>query len=220
MVLYNTLVGVAAGLALVLVPRLGRTLVRGESASAEGWAIALGTLGLTNAVLGGLIAVTWPLAVKPQVNILFGEPTSLLGVLLLGSAAYLWRHPRCLDGTVDEERQRLLQALRPLSWVVFGLGLVLLSCCIAVFRFTAIGAAPPAEPIVGVFAGSPWVENTLMGALYALSAVATLLAPWAARDLRSVAAVVSSRCAFVAGVVLLPYSAMNYYTHIGLLMGQ
>jgi uncharacterized membrane protein len=212
-ILYNTVVGVASGLALCLVPALGRRIARGTPSSAEGWALAFGVLGLAAGILGGLITVTWPITAKPQANILFGEPTLLLGLLLLAAAAYLWRHPDCLDPADDDGRRRLQAVLGPVSWVVFGLGLILLSCSIAVFQFSAIGAAPPTEPISGSLPAG--VENAFFGVLYLVTAAGTLLAPWAVRDLRGAIAQVAGWCLMVAGVVLTLYSAMNYYTHIG-----
>ncbi len=216
MILYNTLPGVTAGLAACLIPVLGRKVAQRKSTSAEGWALTFAVLGAATALLGGLIAVTWPMTAKPQANILFGEPTFLLGLLLLAAAAYLWRHPDSLDEESAGGAERLKAVARPASWVVFGLGLILLSCSIAIFKLSAIGAAPRAEPISGSLPAG--VENTFFGLLYLVSAVGTLLAPWAVRNLRGPIALISGWCLFVVGVVLTLYSAMNYYTHIGDLM--
>ncbi|MEI8080497.1 MAG: DUF981 family protein [Actinomycetes bacterium] len=220
MVLYNTLMGVAAGAAMVMVPLLAHRLGRREQIGVQGWALSFGVLGVILAVLGALMATTWPLSAKPQVNILFGEPTFFLGLLLLAAALYLWTHAAELADLDDAGFDHLIRVVEPVSWLVFVLGLILAACTITVFRFTAIGGAPPAEPIMGTFADSPWVENTLVGLFYALAAVGTLLAPWAVRKLGGPLARVAGWCMIVGGVALLLYSAMNYYTHIGLEMGM
>lgn len=218
MILYNTVMGVAAGMALVLVPVLVRKVARRESIAAEGWALSFGVLGVVLSVLGGLMAVTWPLSAKDQVNILFGEPTFFLGLLLLAAALYMWRRAASFSDLDDAALDRLERVATPVSWLVFALGLILLACTIAIFRFTAIGAAPAEEPIMGRFSEDAWVENTLVGLLYALSAAGTLLAPWALRDLGGRVAKAAGTCMVAGGVVLVLYSAMNYYTHIGLLV--
>lgn len=218
MVLYNTVMGVAAGAALVLVPVLGRKLYRRERVAAEGWALCFAVLGALLAVLGGLMSVTWPLKAKEQVNILFGEPTLFLGLLLLAAAAYLWRHAPLVTDTDDAAMGRMLMVLEPASWLVFALGVILLACTVAIFRFDAIGAAPAQEPIMGIFADHPGIENTILGSLYGLAAIGSLLAPLATRNLGGPAARVAGWCMAVGGALLLVYSAMNYYTHIGLLV--
>ncbi|MCB0932096.1 MAG: DUF981 family protein [Mycobacterium sp.] len=220
MILYNTLVGVAAGAAMVLVPMLARMMARGESVAAEGWSICFGVLGAILAVFGGLIAVTWPLNAKPQVNIMFGEPTCFLGLLLLAAAMYLWRHAGDFRELDDDGWRALLRVAGPVSWLLFVLGLVLLSITIAIFRFTAVGVAPRAEPVAGQLANVPWLENSLIGLLYGLAAIGTLLAPWAVRNLGGGLARLAGTCLVVGGVALVLYSAVNYYTHIGLLMGR
>jgi uncharacterized membrane protein len=58
---YNTLMGVAAGLALILVPMLARKLYLRKKVSPEGWALSFGVLGLILAVLGGHMSMAWPL---------------------------------------------------------------------------------------------------------------------------------------------------------------
>jgi hypothetical protein len=216
MVLYNTLIGVTAGMALVLVPVLARRVHRGDPIAPAGWAMTFGVLGVVMTFLSATMVTTWPLTAKPQVNILFGEPTLLLGVLLVAASVFLWRRGEVLESAGAGAPQELHAVLSPVSWVVFALGLILAACTVAIFRFTAIGAAPSQEPIMGRFSEHPGVENTLVGLIYAFSALGTLLAPAAARDLGGAPARMAGWCMTVAGVVLTAYSAMNYYTHVGL----
>jgi len=128
--------------------------------------------------MGGLVSVTWPLTANPPINIMFGEPTLVLGLLLLAAAAFLWTRPDAfLDLQNGAAFDRLIRVATPVSWLVFVLGLILLSCTVAVFRFGFVGAATAEEPISGLVHGYPWVENTFVGLLYALSATGPLLAP-------------------------------------------
>lgn len=216
MVLYNTLMGVAAGVAMVLIPVLGNQIRRRQSVAAQGWALAFAVLGALLTFLGAAMTVTWPLTAKPQVNILFGEPSLFLGVLLLAAAFYLWRYPKSVSELEDDSFEQLLRVLAPVSWLVFALGLVLFACTLAIFEFTAIGAAPPSEPIMGAFSNQPAVENTLLGLIFLAACLGTAPAPLAVRNLDGLAARVAGWSLLVGGAVLTLYSTMNYYTHIGL----
>jgi hypothetical protein len=224
MILYNTLIGVAAGLALILVPMLARKLYKREVVSAEGWSLTFAILGVILTVLGGLTAITWPLTANPPINIMFGEPTFMLGLLLLAAAFFMWRRRdviAALSGPArpaEEARSYLLRTLAPVSWLLFALGLVLLACTIATVRFNLVGSAPAAEPITGLLHDYPIVENTFFAVLYGLSAIALLLVPFAVRKPASSLPLIIGRCMMVAGVAFLLFSAMNYYTHIGLLL--
>lgn len=217
MILYNTLLGVAAGTAMVLVPLLARRVQRRSLDAPEGWALALGVLGLIVTFLSAAMTTTWPLNAKPQVNILFGEPSLFLGVLLLAAAFYLWTRAGLFRGTDQEERQ-VLAAAQPLSWLVFVLGLILASCTAAIFVFSAFGNAPVQEPISGVAPAG--VENAFLGVVYGLAALGCLLAPLAPRDLAGPVARVSGWTLVLSGGALALYSVLNYYTHIGLLLAS
>lgn len=225
MILYNTLMGVAAGLALILIGVLARKLYLRKPIAPEGWSLSFGILGVTLAVLGGLMSTTWPLTVNEPINILFGEPCMLFGLLLVGAAIFLWGRREIfvkIDGsskTSDEAFSYMLRAMVPVSWVIFGLGLILLSCSLAIFRFSFIGSAPAEEPISGLLHDYPLIENTFFGIIYALPAVGALLAPFVVRaKFGGTVSKIALWCLVLGGVVFLLFSAMNYYTHIGLLV--
>lgn len=227
MILYNTLMGVAAGLALILVPVLARRLHRRQPVAPEGWSLAFGILGIVLTFLGGLMTTTWPLTANPPINIAFAEPSFFLGLLLLAASFFLWKRRDSLDLLHSENTKHadsaygsLQRVLSPISWVLFALGLILLACTLAIFRFMLVGAAPELEPITGLLHNHPAIENTFFGVIYGLSAVGALLAPWAVRDLGSPAARVMGVCWTIAGVCFLLFSAMNYYTHIGMLVNM
>jgi hypothetical protein len=217
MIMYNTLMGVAAGSAQLLVAALADRLRRREPIAPEGWALSFAVLGVILTVLGGAMTVTWPLTVNPPINVMFGEPSLVLGLLLLAAAAFMWAHPDAFDAG-DEAVARLVRVMMPVAWLVFVLGLMLLSCTVAIFRFGFVGAAPAEEPISGLLHGYPQAENTFVGLLYAVSTVGPLLAPFAVRDPGGRVAQVAGWSMGVGGAAWLLFSVMNYYTHIGLLV--
>jgi uncharacterized membrane protein len=227
MILYNTLMGVAAGLALILVPVLARKLYRRQRIAPEGWSLTFTILGILLTFLGGLMTVTWPLNVNQPINIAFGEPTLVLGLLLLTGAWYLWSQ-RAVVSTLatgskkesDEAWATLMRVLSPVSWVVFALGMILLACTIAIVRFTLVGAAPPFEPITGRLNEWPWIENTFFAVMYGLSALGALLFPFALKADAFMLRRIMGISWVIAGVLFLLFSVMNYYTHIGLLVNS
>jgi uncharacterized membrane protein len=224
MILYNTLMGICAGLGLILIAILGKKLYHRETIAPEGWALALGSVGLILAILSGIMAVTWPLTVNPPINILFAEPNLLFGVLLVAAALFLWRRSEVImqagsknKKTAEEATDYLRRVLLPVSWIVFGLGLVLAFSAAAIIRFNIVGAAPEVEPITGLLHEYPLIENTFFGTLYGLSAIGALLTPFALQRPNSKLRTIIGYCWVIAGVVFLIFSALNYYTHTGML---
>ena len=57
MILYNTIVGLAAGVGLVLVAQMFRQLANSEKLAAEGFALGFGMTGFILIVLGITICV-------------------------------------------------------------------------------------------------------------------------------------------------------------------
>jgi hypothetical protein len=217
MILYNTTQGVAAGAAMIAVAACARAIGKRSTIDPAGWATVFVVLGTLTTLLGGAMTLTWPLNEKPQVNILFGEPTLFLGVLLLASAALLWARGRDFARIDDDEvYARVLRLLAPVAWLTVVLGLVLLVCGLTVIGIDATGSAPPAEPISGSMPAG--LENGFLGVLYLLAAAGTLPAPWAVANLRGAIARFSGWCLTIGGGLLLAYCLLNYYTHVGLLM--
>jgi hypothetical protein len=60
MILYNTIVGLAAGVGLLLVGQLLKQLANGEKVQPEGFALGFGMTGFILTVLGLTISVMWP----------------------------------------------------------------------------------------------------------------------------------------------------------------
>src|SRR5688500_20225075 len=207
MILYNTLMGVAAGLALILVSVLARKLYRRERIAPEGWSLTVTVLGAILTFLGGLMAVTWPLSVNQPSTLAVAEPCLVLGLLPLAAAWYLW-HQRTVFVTLatgakreaDEAQVTIIRVLTPVSWLIFALGLLLLACTFAIFRFTLVGSAPEAEPITGLLHDYPWIENTFFGVIYGLSALGALLVPFALQPASKLRRVIGI-CWLIAGIL-------------------
>ena len=221
MIMYNTLIGVSAGTALILVPRYWAA-VRGEHVAlrfvrdpvdASSWAAAFGVLGLLLTGLGFTMTVTHPLAeAKPYIDTVFGEPALMLGVLLLGAA---WRIARRAEPPID--RDRIDGMLAPIGVIVFALGLVLTWCTLAILRFDVISSAPAAEPISGLLHHHPAIENTFFAlVLYGPAALGCVLFPFAAQPRRRRIWLTLYWAWTVSGIGFVAFSAMNFYTHTGL----
>lgn len=216
---YNTVMAVAAGAGLLLTVALMRQLLlTDKNLEPAGWSLAFGVLGTILAVTGLHMTLTWPLAAGgfPFDNVIFGEPALAFGVMMLAASLYLWK--RGGDLASPQGRPELVARLAgPLSVFVFGMGLA----CIAIAAAgvdNKLFAAPPEEPISGWFAPYPWVEAIFMSGLYALVGVGAVLAPLGlrktSRGLLSGAGVAWG----LAGLAFLLFGALNFFTHIGLIV--
>lgn len=233
--IYNTLMSLAAGLGLLLLVGLGYQVLRGAQVDRMAWAVAFGALGAVLAFLGGVMTVAWPLTGPTQFdNIAFGEPSLGMGVLLLAGAYLLGARRPWGEGVerVDPAERRLslgpawdhlCRLLLPLSWFGSAMGLALISIAF-VGPIYEPWEAPPAEPITSEFSGTPWVENYFLAIVYALTGVGALLLPFALlreRERRAGALWAAIGGSWLlAGLAWLLFGALNYYTHIGLLINE
>jgi Protein of unknown function (DUF981) len=222
MTLYNTIVGLAAGVALVLVAQLFKKLANHEKVASEGFALAFGMTGFILTVLGITISVMWPYNKVLHANIMMGEPALAFGILLAAASFFLWNRHELFDelGDGNEKSEKaiatIVATLRPVSVWIFAIGLMMASLTAAILYYQ-LGKAPSQEPISGHFSLSG-AEPGFLALLWGLISVGALLMPagvlrWNRRML-TVAAI----CWQVAGVLLALFSAMNYFTHIGLLI--
>ena len=222
MILYNTIVGLAAGVGLLLVAQLLRQFAEGEKIQPEGFALAFGITGLIQAVLGLTISVMWPYTKVLHANIMLGEPALAFGALLIAAAFFLWsKRDTFADlGQENEKSARasdyLLVVLRPILVWVFATGLMMASLVVAIIYYQ-LGHAPPQEPISGYF-GDTSVEPSFLAVLWGLISIGALLAPTAMAKWNRKGISIACFCWTVAGGLLVFFSAMNYFTHIGLLM--
>jgi hypothetical protein len=151
-----------------------------------------------------------------------GEPALAFGVLLAAASLFLWSRAAVFE-QLGEGNQKSEQAigpvaavLRPVSVWIFAIGLMMASLTAAILYYQ-LGHAPPQEPISGRFSES-WVEPSFLGLLWGLTALGALLFPAAVATWNRKMLMVARICWGVAGVLFVLFSAMNYFTHIGLLM--
>ena len=222
MILYNTIVGLAAGVGLLLVAKLLKQFAQGEQVQPEGFALAFGITGFIQTVLGLAISVTWPYTKVLHANIMLGEPALAFGALLVAAAFFLWfKRDTVVDlGQGNERSARasayLLAVLRPVFVWVFATGLMMASLVVAIIYYQ-LGHAPREEPISGYFSDT-WVEPGFLALLWSLISIGALVAPAAVAKWNSKGMNIARLCWTVAGGLLVLFSAMNYFTHIGLLM--
>ncbi|HEU5128426.1 MAG TPA: DUF981 domain-containing protein [Glycomyces sp.] len=216
---YNTVMSVAAGAGLLMIVGLLRGLGdRGRTLNAEGWAMGFGVVGTILALTGLHMTLTWPLAAGgfPFDNVIFGEPSLAFGVLLLFAAFYLWKRAEVLEAAPDRFAA-LAAAARPVSVFVLGMGLACFAIAVAGVVYELF-AAPPEEPISGEFADYPLVEAVFISGLYALVGLGAVLFPLALKPGRSAVTKVLLAAWFLSGLAFLLFGAMNFFTHIGLIV--
>jgi uncharacterized membrane protein len=215
--MYNTIMGVAAGVGLLLIVWFAAELLRRRPIEFDGWALAFGIVGLIQFATGLHMTLTWPIAfIAPWDNIYFGETCLAFGTLLLGVVFYLWRRRvELAELDVDALIVRFQAIIRPNTLFVFALGLV--NFWIGIFPLAyPVYAAPPQEPISGHFSGYPRLESTLFALLYFAIALGCLLFPWAIRTLNRRLMIIIGLVWGVPGAGLVLFTAMNYFTHGGL----
>jgi uncharacterized membrane protein len=221
---YNTIMAVAVGAGLITLVMLGRELLRApEEVEPDGWALTFGALGTVLTTTGLHMTLTWPLAAGgfPFDNIIFGETSLGFGVLLLAAALYLWKR-----GAVALAATKPLQALarvaQPITVFVGGLGLSLVAIAAAGIKYQLF-AAPAEEPISGQFANHPMVEATFMSVLIAVVGLGALAFAVLVNRVRSTGTPgvwgrITGWLWGVSGVLFLLFGAMNFFTHIGLIV--
>lgn len=225
---YNTLMAIPAGLALVMLAVMGWRLGRGDPIHRHAWATAFGVLGFVLTALGLHMTLTWPLSGPTAFdNIVFGEPSLALGVLLIAGAFLLgrdrfWREAPDVEPAAEVTAKswpRLATLLQPLSWFGAAMGLALIAIAFIGPFFTP-WEAPPHEPISGEFADVEWLENSFISLMYAAMGGAAILVPFAlARSsfekARGLVKTIGTLFA-ITGTIWVLFGAMNYYTHSGL----
>lgn len=214
--MYNTLMGIAAGVSLLAVVSLVRKLVSEVKVSLDGYALLFGIAGAILAFLGGHMTIQWPLTVVPQANIIFGEGCLAFGTLLLAAAFYLWKLP-VRTGGADIRAEELISSMRPVSYFVASIGAGMGAIGVAGVRYELFGA-PPEEPITGAFAGAPLVESIFVSSLFFFIALGAVLAPVFVNGMNRLVGAVIAASWSSAGVLWVLFSIMNYYTHIGLIV--
>ncbi|SYX84244.1 DUF981 family protein [Paenibacillus alvei] len=227
--MYNTLMSIATGIGLLQMVRFGWLLRRGRQVSLEGWAIGFAVSGFILTLLGGVMTLTWPLSKVgfPFDDIIFGEPSLAFGVMLLAGAVILWRMSNKISKNEQLSKdfkkdskvilEQTVEMARPLSYFASAMGLALISIAIAGVYFQLF-AAPPEEPISGQFADYPMLEASFISGLYALTGIGAILLPFSLANRESFAVKIMSTVWTITGVAFTLFGALNYFTHIGLIV--
>ncbi|MGO3210919.1 DUF981 family protein [Brachybacterium sp. AOP42-C2-15] len=232
---YNTIMSLAAGAGLVALVLFVRDLMRHRAEdplSTDGWALTFGSLGVILTVTGAHMSFTWPLAAGGFAfdNVIFGETSLGFGILMSALAIFLAKRGDRIIASPTPLTE-VARAARPLSIFIAGLGLALVAIMFAGIVYQLF-AAPPQEPISGAFAEWPLVEAIFMSLLFGLVGVGAVLAPLAIRALSKASPSAGGDATFqvptiakvvgalwlVTGVVFVLFGAMNFYTHIGLIV--
>src|SRR5262249_29975667 len=107
MILYNTIVGLAAGVGLILVAKLLKQFTNGEQIQPEGFALAFGITGFIQTVLGLTISIMWPYTKVLHANIMMGEPALAFGALLVAASFFMWRKHEIFADLGQQNQQSL-----------------------------------------------------------------------------------------------------------------
>lgn len=220
--MYNTIMAVAAGAALLSIVALARTLTTDKPFHPESWSMAFAVPGTILFATGLHMTLVWPLAEYfPFDNIVFGETSLAFGVLLLFAALFLWQRSSAILAE-PEPGAYLARAAGPLSPFIIGMGLALIAIGAAGFAFELF-VAPPEEPITGFFSQWPWLEITFISGLFGVIGIGAVLFPLALREAsgRSTGAWASKLVGVIwglSGLALLVFGSMNFFTHIGLII--
>lgn len=221
---YNTIMAIAAGAGLCSIAQTIKKTAEKKQVNPQGWAINFGVLGLILFFTGLHMTLTWPMAKYfPFDNIIFGEPSLALGTLQLALSFYFWKKANLIT-TADEPIALMAGDLRHLRYFLYALGLACIAIAFAGIVFQLF-AAPPEEPISGLFADYPMLEATAISGLYALIGIAALLMPGNLDRFAEQKALPYSSHQKLAhiflmltGIVWIAFGALNYFTHIGLIV--
>lgn len=227
---YNTIMSVATGIALLLIVKFFKDLRAGKIGQLEGWAIGFGGLGFILTVTGLHMTLTWPLSKMGFAfdDIIFGESSLGFGVILLAVTVLLWRKANLfLKQGIDTKdtktvssilKEELPTLLKPISYFGAAMGFGLIAMGIAGVTYQLF-AAPPQEPISGAFAEYPMVEAIFMSALLAITGIGAILFALIQKKNPNQNAVQTVKWLWtIAGIVFAAFGIMNYFTHIGLIV--
>lgn len=219
---YNTVMSIAVGAGLISLVALLKNIYLKKEINIEAWSLSFGVPGFILLTTGLHMTLTWPLAKYfPFDNIIFGETSLAFGTLLVAASFYLWKKGSTLVGSSDPAKQ-IAAVASPISIFIGGMGLALFAIACAGLSFKLF-AAPPEEPITGFFADYPWLEAIGMSGLFALVGVGAVLSPFASNNFSCERSLTNPQKTLylswlVAGYSFLLFGALNFYTHIGLII--
>ncbi len=219
---YNTIMSVSAGAALMSIVRFARTLLKEKGTDAGAWAVTFAVPGAILTITGVHMSLTWPFAKYfPYDNIIFGETSFGFGVLLLAASFFLWKR-QTIIATETDPVAYLSRAAQPAGIFIVGMGLSLIAIGFAGVVFQLF-AAPPEEPISGIAAPYPWLEASVISAMFASVGVGAVLFPAAVAGFSRAGATTPPQKIIawfwtLDGLGFLLFGALNFFTHIGLII--
>lgn len=226
---YNTIMSVATGVGLLILVRFISLMRQGKLVSLEGWSIGFAVPGFILTLLGAAMTITWPLSKIgfPFDDIIFGEPSLGFGVLLIAGSILIWRKANLVLNTDEKVKQTkehkeqyissIFEMFRPISYFAAAMGLALISVAIAGVYYQLF-AAPPEEPISGQFADYPMLEAVFISMLYALTGIGAIFLPFSLEKRGEMSMKIMTVCWTITGVLFTLFGALNYFTHIGLII--
>ena len=219
---YNTIMSVSAGAALMSIVQFVRTLLQRKETDVGAWAVVFAVPGAILTITGVHMSLTWPFAKYfPYDNIIFGETSFGFGVLLLAAAFFLWKRQSTIAAEADPVAY-LARAAQPVAIFVVGMGLSLIAIGFAGVVFQLF-AAPPEEPISGLAAPYPWLEASVISAMFGSVGIGAVLFPVAAAGFSRTRATTPVQKIIgwfwtLDGLGFLLFGALNFFTHIGLII--
>ncbi|WP_027375795.1 DUF981 family protein [Kaistella palustris] len=223
MITYNTIMALLVGVSLISLAAIGRHLVNRKTPNPTGWALNLGITGAVLFLTGLHMTLTWPLAkYYPFDNIIFGETTLAFGTVNLALALFFWKRSAEISAAEDP-LLFVATCLKPLNILLYAFALMLTAIFFAGVQFQFF-AAPKEEPISGNFADMPWLEAWGLSLVFLgigiCSALTAIFFDKASRhDFKT--GILQKLCyagLLITGWFMLLFGALNYYTHIGLIV--
>lgn len=224
---YNTIMAVAVGVSLFLLVSFLAKLQDGSLKKIEGWIMGFIVPGFILLITGAHMILTWPISKLglPFDDIIFGEPSFAFGMMLVVFSFFLMhRYKLSIAKNLNESelfenlKQDLPEILKPLSLFIAAMGLSCIMITIAGITYKLF-AAPPQEPISGMFADFPLIEATFVSSLYALVGIGAITFAFWLRNTQNLALFkIFSKCWQISGIIFALFGIMNYFTHIGLIV--
>lgn len=220
---YNTIMSLVAGVALITIANAGRDLAQNTKLNFKGWSINFGILGCILSITGAHMTLTWPMGNGfPFDDIIFGEPSFAFGILLLYVSYYFGKNEELLKAS-GAPLKLVSTHFSSLNVLFYAFGLMLTAIFFAGVQFQFF-AAPKEEPISGYFSKWPWLEAWGLSLIFLGVGICSAFTPrfFAAAEKDNYKINTIDKLLYtglkITGVFLLLFGALNYYTHIGLIL--
>ena len=226
LILSNTIMGFAAGVALLLLIPFARYGAHGPQATRRAWAWTFAGLGSILTVFGIHTLVSWPLL--GGANLIFGDPSVIFGMLLLVASVIIYQTP--VDGEEDPSSEspikisgvenmpeNLTVALRPVGYVAAFTGPMLILLAVGGAAFGKIVFRPPPNEFpTGIIAGTG-IEMVYFIITYGILGIGAMLLPIALHNRSWMK--LTAYCFAISAVLLLVVTFASFLGHVSLSSG-